>query len=68
MNVPQDDASSPCVTFPSWLSVALLMYKQGFRFWHLGYAAAIAFVLFVVILAATTLQVRLSKGPKGNNA
>ena len=46
----------------STLSVALLMYKQGFRFWHLGYAAAIAFVLFVVILAATTLQVRLSKG------
>lgn len=46
----------------STLSVALLMYKQGFRFWHLGYAAAIAFVLFVVILGATTLQVRLSKG------
>jgi multiple sugar transport system permease protein len=46
----------------STLSVALLMYKQGFRFWHLGYAAAVAFVLFVVILAATTLQVRLSKG------
>ena len=37
------------------------MYKQGFRFWHLGYAAAVAFVLFVVILGATTLQVRWSR-------
>ncbi|MFY9824190.1 MAG: sugar ABC transporter permease [Thermoanaerobaculia bacterium] len=45
----------------STLSVALLMYKQGFRFWHMGYAAAIAFVLFVVILGATTLQVRLAR-------
>jgi multiple sugar transport system permease protein len=45
----------------STLSVALLMYKQGFRFWHMGYAAAVAFVLFVVILAATTVQVRLAK-------
>jgi multiple sugar transport system permease protein len=45
----------------STLSVALLMYKQGFRFWHMGYAAAIAFILFLVILAATTLQVRLAR-------
>src|SRR3954465_5898105 len=45
----------------STLSVALLMYKQGFRFWHMGYAAAVAFVLFLVILAATTLQVRLAR-------
>jgi multiple sugar transport system permease protein len=46
----------------STLSVALLMYKEGFRFWHMGYAAAVAFILFLVILAATTLQVRLAKG------
>jgi len=45
----------------STLSVALLMYKEGFRFWHMGYAAAVAFVLFLVILAATTLQVRWSR-------
>ena len=37
------------------------MYKQGFRWWHMGYAAAIAFVLFVVILAATAVQVRLAE-------
>jgi multiple sugar transport system permease protein len=44
------------------LSVALFMYKQGFRWWSMGSAAAIAFVLFAVILAATFLQRRLQKG------
>jgi multiple sugar transport system permease protein len=38
------------------LSVGLLMYKQGFRWWNMGYAAAISFVIFVVILAATSIQ------------
>jgi len=38
------------------LSVGLLMYKQGFRWWNMGYAAAIAFVIFLVILAATSIQ------------
>jgi multiple sugar transport system permease protein len=40
-------------------SVVLLMYEQGFRWWNLGYAAAMAFVLFLVILAATLIQFRL---------
>jgi multiple sugar transport system permease protein len=40
----------------STLSVVLLMYKQGFRFWNMGYAAALAFVLFLAILAVTALQ------------
>ena len=44
------------------LSVVLLMYEQGFRWWNLGYAAAIAFMLFAIILAATLLQLRLRKG------
>jgi multiple sugar transport system permease protein len=43
------------------LSVALLMYKEGFRFWNIGVGAAIAFVLFVVILAVSTLQVRAQR-------
>jgi multiple sugar transport system permease protein len=43
------------------LSVVLHMYKQGFRWWNLGYAAAIAFLLFLVILAATVLQLRLQR-------
>ena len=37
-------------------SITLLMYQQGFRWWNLGNAAAIAFVLFALIIAATGLQ------------
>ena len=45
----------------STLSVVLYMYEEGFRWWRMGYAAAIAFVLFLLILAATLLQLRLQK-------
>jgi multiple sugar transport system permease protein len=41
------------------LSVVLLMYEQGFRWWNLGYAAAVAFVLFGIILAVTSVQLAL---------
>ena len=44
------------------LSVVLLMYEQGFRWWNLGYAAAIAFLLFAIMLAGTILQLRLRRG------
>ena len=42
-------------------SVVLMMYEEGFRWWRMGYAAAIAFVLFVVILLATLIQFRLQR-------
>jgi multiple sugar transport system permease protein len=45
----------------STTSVVLLMYEEGFRWWRMGYAASIAFVLFVVILLATLVQFRLQK-------
>jgi multiple sugar transport system permease protein len=43
------------------LSIVLLMYKQGYRWWNLGYAAAIAFILFLIVLAASLLQARLHR-------
>jgi multiple sugar transport system permease protein len=43
------------------LSVGLLMYKNGFRWWSMGYAASIAFVLFVVVLALTAVQFWIQK-------
>ena len=43
----------------STLSMALLMYQEGFRWWNLGYSASVAFVLFVIILAGTLLQLWL---------
>jgi multiple sugar transport system permease protein len=45
----------------STTSVVLLMYEEGFRWWRMGYAAAIAFVLFLVILIATLVQLRLQR-------
>jgi len=45
----------------STLSVVLLMYEHGFRWWNLGYAAAIAFLLFAIMLAGTVLQLRLRR-------
>jgi multiple sugar transport system permease protein len=41
------------------VTMVMLMYEQGFKFWEMGYAAAVAFVLFLVIGAATLLQMKL---------
>ena len=43
----------------STTSLVLLMYEEGFRWWRMGFAAAIAFVLFVIILIWTLIQRRL---------
>jgi len=40
----------------------LFLYNQGFRLFHLGYAAAIGWVIFLVVFGATALQWGLSKG------
>jgi multiple sugar transport system permease protein len=45
----------------STLSVVMLMYREGFRWWNMGYAAAIAFALFVVIIAASLAQLWLQR-------
>jgi multiple sugar transport system permease protein len=37
----------------STVSVLYLMYEQGFKWWNLGSASAVAFLLFAIILAAT---------------
>lgn len=41
------------------LSVVLLMFQEGFRYWNMGYAAALAFVLFAILLIGTAIQLRL---------
>jgi multiple sugar transport system permease protein len=45
----------------STTSLVLLMYEEGFRWWRMGYAAAVAFILFLVILAAMLLQRRVRR-------
>ena len=42
----------------STLSVVLLMYEQGFRWWNMGYAAAVAFVLFALVLTVSLVELR----------
>ena len=37
----------------STVSVLYLMYEEGFRWWNLGRASAVAFLLFVLMIAAT---------------
>jgi multiple sugar transport system permease protein len=42
-------------------SVALLMYEQGFRWWSMGSAAAVAFVLFAMVLLVSAAQVAIRR-------
>jgi multiple sugar transport system permease protein len=45
----------------STTSVLYLMYEQGFKWWNLGLASAIAFLLFLIVLAVTALELRFSR-------
>ncbi len=45
----------------STTSLVLLMYEEGFRWWRMGYAAAVAFVLFLVILGVMLIQRRIRR-------
>ena len=43
------------------LSLVMYMYKQGFRWWNIGFGAAVALVLFLIILAGTLVQLRFQR-------
>jgi multiple sugar transport system permease protein len=45
----------------STTSLVMLMYEEGFRWWRMGHAAAIACLLFVLMLAGTLIQLRLQR-------
>ena len=45
----------------STVSVLYLMYDDGFTWWNLGSASAVAFALFIVMFAVTALMLRLSR-------
>ncbi len=45
----------------STVSVLYFMFEQGFKWWNLGFASAVAFMLFALILGLTTLQMRLAR-------
>lgn len=46
----------------STVSVLYFMYEQGFKWWNLGAASAVAFVLFAIMFGVTLLQLRFAKG------
>jgi multiple sugar transport system permease protein len=43
--------------------VVYYLYQQAFQYFHAGYAAAIACLLFVAIVVITVVQMRLSRDP-----
>jgi multiple sugar transport system permease protein len=45
----------------STVSVLYFMYEEGFKWWNLGSASAVAFVLFLFIFCVTALQLRLAR-------
>jgi multiple sugar transport system permease protein len=45
----------------STVSVLYFMYEQGFKWWNLGFASAVAFILFVIMFVITAIQYRLAK-------
>ena len=49
----------------STVSVLYFMYEEGFKWWNLGSASSVAFVLFLVIFAITALQMRYARRPEG---
>ncbi|NOG50681.1 MAG: sugar ABC transporter permease [Chloroflexi bacterium] len=42
-------------------TIVMYIYEQGFRFFDMGYASAIAFTLFIIILVLTIIQFALSR-------
>ncbi len=45
----------------STVSVLYFMYEEGFKWWNLGFASAIAFLLFVLMFAVTLLQLYVAR-------
>jgi len=45
----------------STVSVLYFMFEQGFKWWNLGIASAVAFLLFAMILAVTLVQLAVAR-------
>jgi multiple sugar transport system permease protein len=48
----------------STVSVLYFMYEQGFRWWNLGTASAVALLLFALIFAVTWTMTRAARGQR----
>ena len=45
----------------STVSVLYFMYEEGFKWWNLGSASAVAFVLFLFVFGVTAVQLRMAR-------
>ena len=45
----------------STVSVLYFMYEQGFKWWNLGFASAVAFALFLIMVVFTAIQFRMAR-------
>jgi multiple sugar transport system permease protein len=52
----------------STVSVLYLMYEEGFKWWNLGLASAVAFVLFVIIVGVSKGLIALQRRWTGEGA
>ncbi|MEO7335833.1 MAG: sugar ABC transporter permease, partial [Caldimonas sp.] len=50
----------------STVSVLYFMYEEGFRWWNLGYASAVAFLLFLVIFTVSAGLLRFDRDPEAS--
>lgn len=46
-------------------SVLYFMFEEGFKWWSLGRASAVAFLLFILMFAVTAVQLRLGRARGG---
>ncbi|MBV9846420.1 MAG: sugar ABC transporter permease [Kutzneria sp.] len=54
-------AASATYSSDAALFYLIYLFQQAFQFLHLGYASAMAWLLFIVIIVITAIQVRLSR-------
>ena len=52
----------------STVSVLYLMYDEGFKWWNLGVASSVAFLLFLIIIGVTKGLMALARRATGNAA
>ena len=43
------------------LTMSYYIFQNGFEWFHMGYAAALAWVLFAIVFAITMIQFRLQR-------
>ena len=54
------DPSRPVGPVDSLLMPVMYLFKNAFQYFKMGYASALAWILFVIILALTAFQLKMA--------